>query len=232
MRVRLGGFIVWLRPGNHGPFLPVAAVEIFILLLIVANVLMMCMSIENQLFDIVICIFFTAEMTIRIVACGFWEREGAYFRDPWNRLDAFLTTAGYLQFVMNIKLSVLRVVRLLRLQKFEMFAGIRDIISAIANSIPSLMDVVALLLFAFTIYGIVGVTLYMGDMQNRCYVAITSFDPATNITTRVPNEDLMSNPELFCAVDPAKTAAKPCPDNMICAYAGDILDTDLNPDPN
>ena len=66
------------------------------------------------------------------------------------RLDACLTMSGYLQFIMPIKLSVLRVIRLLRLQKFEMFAGIRDIISAIANSVPSLIDVCALLLFSFT----------------------------------------------------------------------------------
>lgn len=37
----------------------VAVVEGFILLLILVNVVMMCMSLEYLLFDICICVFFT-----------------------------------------------------------------------------------------------------------------------------------------------------------------------------
>lgn len=165
-------------------------------------------------------------MFLRIYAMGFYDPEDdtTYWADPWNRLDCVLTITGWLGFFIPLKLSVLRVVRLLRLQKLEAFKGIRDIVSAIANSIPSLLDVCFLLLFSFTIYGIIGVSLFMGDMQNRCFISEEVMDAETNLTVTVATET-MSNPELWCAMpDADKPDALPCPANMICAWAGNPND--------
>ena len=169
----------------------------------------MCAEIENQMMDLSICVFFTIEMTLRVVATGFYYDDDAYLRDGWNRLDCVLTLTGWLGFLMPVKLSVLRVVRLLRLQRLEAFAGIRDIVSSIAAAVPSLIDVCSLLLFAFTIYGIIGISLYAGGMENRCFVKAEEGTAVEDM--------LMSNPELFCSTDlEAFTEASPCPVNMEC----------------
>ena len=184
-------------------FMDHGVVEAFILLVILANVGTMCAQIDDLLLDLVICLFFTLEMLLRVLACGFYYEDDAYLRDSWNRLDCFLTLTGWLGFILPIKLSVLRVVRLLRLQRLESFSGIRDILSSIAAAVPSLIDVCTLLLFAFSIYGIVGISMYSGALKNRCYVK--------------NEEDLMSFPELYCALDTDSfPEAKPCPEHMEC----------------
>ena len=94
---------------------------------------------------------FTVEMFIRIIAMGFYTNPKncrhppeTYLNDPWNRLDFFVVLSSWLNLFVEftgvdigIDVSVLRALRILRiLRSLRFFAGIRVILSTIAQAMP------------------------------------------------------------------------------------------------
>ena len=66
--------------------------------------------------DHLIYTFFVVEMSIKIVAMGFWG-ENTYMAETWNRLDFFIVFAGTMEYaiaVENLSLTSIRTVRVLR----------------------------------------------------------------------------------------------------------------------
>lgn len=66
--------------------------------------------------DHLIYSFFVIEMTIKIIAMGFWG-ENTYMAETWNRLDFFIVVAGTLEYAIaseNLSLTSIRTVRVLR----------------------------------------------------------------------------------------------------------------------
>jgi hypothetical protein len=45
-------------------------------------------------FDLIFQLFFTAEMTIKIIAFGFAMDENCYLTESWNKLDGFIVSTG------------------------------------------------------------------------------------------------------------------------------------------
>lgn len=56
--------------------------------------------------DLVLTIIFTAEMMIRIVALGFYDRRGTapapmYLNNPWNKMDFFVVITSWLNIIVE-----------------------------------------------------------------------------------------------------------------------------------
>lgn len=65
--------------------------------------------------DFVFLIIYTFEMTLKIVAMGFFMREHSYLRDSWNMLDFTVVLLGWVSLVVNnSSMSGIKVVRTLR----------------------------------------------------------------------------------------------------------------------
>jgi len=65
--------------------------------------------------DFVFLIIYTIEMTLKIVAMGFFMREHSYLRDSWNMLDFLVVFLGWASLVVNnSSMSGIKVVRTLR----------------------------------------------------------------------------------------------------------------------
>lgn len=72
---------------------------------------------------------FCLEMSLKILACGFFGHENAYLSDGWNRLDFFVVILGVLAALDLGNFSAIRVVRVLRpLRTIQGFAGMRRLI--------------------------------------------------------------------------------------------------------
>ena len=99
--------------------------------------------------DLVLTVVFTAEMVIRIVALGFWDRKGTdpaprYLNNAWNKMDFFVVVSSWLNIVveatglqLGIDMNSLRALRIMRVLKaFKSIEGIRVILATIAAAIP------------------------------------------------------------------------------------------------
>jgi hypothetical protein len=65
--------------------------------------------------DFVFLIIYTIEMSLKIVAMGFFMREHSYLRDSWNMLDFLVVFLGWISLVVNnSSMSGIKVVRTLR----------------------------------------------------------------------------------------------------------------------
>ena len=137
--------------------------------------------------DIVLTIVFTAEMLIRIIALGFYDRKGTepvprYMNDDWNKMDFFVVISSWLNIIveftgieLGVSMSSLRALRIMRVLKaFKSIEGIRVILATIAAAIPHTVNVVFFIGFLFVVSGIIGVQMFRGLTRNRC--EYSSFD--------------------------------------------------------
>ena len=124
-------------------------------------------------------ILFTLEMLTKMVALGFRGGANTYIKDSWNKLDFLVVLVGWLGVIMDqvdpealpINLGVLRAFRVLRpLRSISRLPGLRRVIQSLIASIPQLIDLVFLVVFALLIFSILGMQLFSGKMHNRCRV--------------------------------------------------------------
>ena len=112
---------------------------------------------------------FCLEMVIKIIAMGFFVHRESYLRDSWNRLDFTVVILGIIA-AMNLgNFSAIRTVRVLRpLRTLQGFAGMRQLVVTLLNSLPLLGDVAVLMAFLFFLLGLIGVQLFSGALNRRC----------------------------------------------------------------
>ena len=55
--------------------------------------------------EIVFMVVFTTEMLTKILALGFMLHKGSYMRNPWNFMDFFVVTSGWVQFFAELNLT-------------------------------------------------------------------------------------------------------------------------------
>eukprot|EP01043_Picozoa_sp_COSAG02_P049969 COSAG02_NODE_5076_length_4659_cov_661.394737_4_plen_664_part_01 len=110
-------------------------------------------------------IVFTFEVVVKLGAL-----TGAFFNDGWNVLDLVIVSSGYLVFVFpDVNTSIFRTVRVLRpLRSIGMMPGVRLLIDALIGSLPGLSAVLMLIVFVFAIFGVLGVQVFAGTLDNHC----------------------------------------------------------------
>ena len=110
---------------------------------------------------------FTLELIAKIIAQGLFFDNNAYLQSGWNWIDGTVVVAGLLSLVpaipTEIKLSILRTLRILRpLRSINSMPALRNQVRALLKAIPELIDVLVVMCFLFSIFGIVGLQLFMG----------------------------------------------------------------------
>jgi len=124
--------------------------------------------------DIVITSIFTFEVALGMIAHGIVIGRYSFISfSAWNKLDVFVVITAWVN-ILNIGagsfgfLRALRVLRVLKALKHERFRGIRKIINSLAQSIPLLQNVVGLSFFAFYLFAVFGLNMFMGRLRGRC----------------------------------------------------------------
>ena len=170
---------------------------------------------------------FTLEAVLKIIGMGFFFEKKTYLRDGWNVLDFIVVVSGLLSTVPGIpNVSAFRTIRVLRpLRSLTVVPGMRLLVSSLLKSIPALLNVVALLLFVFSIFGILGVQLWAGLQHTRCRVTqypVTISPDAENYYCNVLQDEEMCDTfhgdESKSTVGETDPILGPCgdPDSELC----------------
>ena len=120
--------------------------------------------------DVVTTIIFDVEMLLRIVAMGLFFGEETYLSDGWNVLDFIVnicSTVDQASPSSNLGFfKALRAIRCLRaLRLVSRNPGMRMVVNSILQSMPVAVNVVAVVLLVFLVFGCAGVQFFAGKMR-------------------------------------------------------------------
>ncbi|XP_041259194.1 sodium channel protein type 2 subunit alpha-like isoform X9 [Onychostruthus taczanowskii] len=180
---------------------------------------------------------YTFEFLVKVFARGFCINAFTCLRDPWNWLDFVVISFAYVTEFVNLgNVSALRTFRVLRaLKTISVIPGLKTIVGALIQSVKKLSDVMILTVFCLSVFALIGLQLFMGNLKNKClfwpsknstafekhivpYFNGTEFDWAAYIK----EESHFYRPEgakdfLLCG---NSSDAGKCPEEFICVKAG------------
>ncbi|XP_061661034.1 sodium channel protein type 4 subunit alpha B-like isoform X1 [Syngnathoides biaculeatus] len=234
------------------PFHPVRAVAIRILVHSLFSLFIMCTILTNCCFmamsepaawakyvEYTFTGIYTFESLIKILARGFCVGPFTFLRDPWNWLDFSVIVMAYVtEFVDLGNVSALRTFRVLRaLKTISVIPGLKTIVGALIQSVKKLADVMILTVFCLSVFALIGLQLFMGNLRQKCVRStlhcVNGSLPADasfvcNNRTWTSMRHFVAHEDNFYKVEGAKDAlicgnssdAGKCPDGFECLKAG------------
>ncbi|XP_073698378.1 sodium channel protein type 4 subunit alpha B [Garra rufa] len=239
------------------PFNPIRRVAIrilihslfsmFIMVTILSNCVFMTMGDPPAWSKIVEYVFtgiYTFEALVKVLSRGFCVGDFTFLRDPWNWLDFMVISMAYLtEFVDLGNISALRTFRVLRaLKTITVIPGLKTIVGALIQSVKKLADVMILTVFCLSVFALIGLQLFMGNLRQKC-VRSLDWSSSDNLTMLFNHTDIngtetgnstfnyqeyIENPENHYFVpghiDPLicgnSSDAGRCPEGYVCLKAG------------
>ncbi|XP_053349828.1 sodium channel, voltage gated, type V-like, alpha b [Clarias gariepinus] len=170
--------------------------SLFIMCTILTNCCFMAMSEPVQWAKYVEYTFtgiYTFESLIKILARGFCIGPFTFLRDPWNWLDFSVIVMAYVtEFVDLGNVSALRTFRVLRaLKTISVIPGLKTIVGALIQSVKKLADVMILTVFCLSVFALIGLQLFMGNLRQKCVRSTANCFNTTDIS-------LNNNVSFFC----------------------------------
>uniref|UniRef100_G3TLD9 Sodium channel protein n=1 Tax=Loxodonta africana TaxID=9785 RepID=G3TLD9_LOXAF len=202
--------------------------SLFITATIFVNCVCMTQTDFPDKIEYVFTVIYTFEALIKILARGFCLNEFTYLRDPWNWLDFSVITLAYIGEAIDLRgVSGLRTFRVLRaLKTVSVIPGLKVIAGALIHSVKKLADVTILTIFCLSVFALVGLQLFKGNLKNKCVKNCTLLNETANYSYNLAdfqiNKPGTSDP-LLCGNG---TDAGRCPSGYFC------LKTTENPDFN
>ncbi|KAL4656619.1 sodium channel protein type 2 subunit alpha-like isoform X2 [Arapaima gigas] len=175
---------------------------------------------------------YTFESLIKILARGFCVGKFTFLRDPWNWLDFSVILMAYVTEFVNLgNVSALRTFRVLRaLKTISVIPGLKTIVGALIQSVKKLSDVMILTVFCLSVFALIGLQLFMGNLRHKCVkefmsngtVNGTNSSQARNWTEYINDESnyyYLPNRRdaLLCGNG---SDAGQCPEGFVCIKAG------------
>uniref|UniRef100_A0A3Q4GKS0 Sodium channel protein n=1 Tax=Neolamprologus brichardi TaxID=32507 RepID=A0A3Q4GKS0_NEOBR len=180
------------------PFHPIRRLAIKILVLfimctILTNCCFMAMSEPEywaKYLEYTFTGIYTFESLIKILARGFCVGPFTFLRDPWNWLDFSVIVMAYVtEFVDLGNVSALRTFRVLRaLKTISVIPGLKTIVGALIQSVKKLADVMILTVFCLSVFALIGLQLFMGNLRQKC----------VRSTAHCFNDTLPANTSFYC----------------------------------
>ncbi|XP_035424822.1 sodium channel protein type 2 subunit alpha-like isoform X16 [Cygnus atratus] len=244
------------------PFNPIRKIAIKILVHSLFSMLIMCTILTNCVFmtmsnppdwtknvEYTFTGIYTFESLIKILARGFCLEGFTFLRDPWNWLDFSVILMAYVtEFVDLGNVSALRTFRVLRaLKTISVIPGLKTIVGALIQSVKKLSDVMILTVFCLSVFALIGLQLFMGNLRNKClqwppdnstfeisvisYFNSTMDENGTFVNTTVSTfnwKDYIEDETHFYILEGQRDAllcgnssdAGQCPEGYICVKAG------------
>ncbi|XP_070813061.1 sodium channel protein type 3 subunit alpha isoform X11 [Pituophis catenifer annectens] len=244
------------------PFNPLRKIAIKILVHSLFSMLIMCTILTNCVFmtmsnppewtknvEYTFTGIYTFESLTKILARGFCLEGFTFLRDPWNWLDFSVILMAYVtEFVDLGNVSALRTFRVLRaLKTISVIPGLKTIVGALIQSVKKLSDVMILTVFCLSVFALIGLQLFMGNLRHKCLLwpldnstfdgNITSHfnstegdnDTFVNMTVTTFNwEEYIEDESHFYVLEGQRDAllcgnssdAGQCPEGYVCIKAG------------
>ncbi|XP_028942165.1 sodium channel protein type 1 subunit alpha isoform X8 [Antrostomus carolinensis] len=224
------------------PFNPLRKIAIKILVHSLFSMLIMCTILTNCVFmtmstppdwtknvEYTFTGIYTFESLIKIIARGFCLEDFTFLRDPWNWLDFTVITFAYVTEFVNLgNVSALRSFRVLRaLKTISVIPGLKTIVGALIQSVKKLSDVMILTVFCLSVFALIGLQLFMGNLRNKCLQwPPDNFTLETNITSQL-NSTIGENGHFYflegqndALLCGNSSDAGQCPEGYTCVKAG------------
>ncbi|XP_033612296.1 sodium channel protein type 9 subunit alpha isoform X2 [Fukomys damarensis] len=224
------------------PFSPLRRISIKILVHSLFSMLIMCTILTNCIFmtmsnppewtknvEYTFTGIYTFESLIKILARGFCVGEFTFLRDPWNWLDFVVIVFAYVtEFVDLGNVSALRTFRVLRaLKTISVIPGLKTIVGALIQSVKKLSDVMILTVFCLSVFALIGLQLFMGNLKHKClHKDLVTNETAINILKNFESEEELkkyfyylegSKDALLCGFSPDSGQ---CPEGYTCTKFG------------
>ncbi|NWU90487.1 SCN5A protein, partial [Upupa epops] len=147
--------------------------SMFIMCTILTNCVFMAQSETppwNKYVEYTFTGIYTFESLIKILARGFCMTDFTFLRDPWNWLDFSVIVMAYVGEFVNVgSVSPLRTFRVLRaLKTISVIPGLKTIVGALIQSVKKLADVMILTVFCLSVFALIGLQLFMGNLRHKC----------------------------------------------------------------
>ncbi|XP_026537115.1 sodium channel protein type 8 subunit alpha isoform X5 [Notechis scutatus] len=175
---------------------------------------------------------YTFESLVKIIARGFCIDGFTFLRDAWNWLDFSVIMMAYVtEFVDLGNVSALRTFRVLRaLKTISVIPGLKTIVGALIQSVKKLSDVMILTVFCLSVFALIGLQLFMGNLRNKCVIWPIDLNETylENGTKGFDWEEYSNNVSNFYTIpgflDPLlcgnSSDAGQCPEGYMCMKAG------------
>ncbi|NXI97058.1 SCN5A protein, partial [Psophia crepitans] len=167
---------------------------------------------------------YTFESLIKILARGFCLNEFTFLRDPWNWLDFSVIVMAYVGAFSNLgSVSVLRTFRVLRaLKTISVVPGLKIIVGALIQSVKKLANVMILTVFCLSVFALIGLQLFKGNLRQKCIRNSTVFNKVPYILNKTwesyemfANDTEGTSDILLCG-----PGAGICPPDYVCLKIG------------
>ncbi|NXT56430.1 SCN4A protein, partial [Pluvianellus socialis] len=157
----------------HSPRLIFKLFSMFIMITILTNCVFMTLSnppVWSKNVEYTFTGIYTFESLIKILSRGFCIDNFTFLRDPWNWLDFMVISMAYItEFVDLGNISALRTFRVLRaLKTITVIPGLKTIVGALIQSVKKLSDVMILTVFCLSVFALIGLQLFMGNLRQKC----------------------------------------------------------------
>uniref|UniRef100_A0A8C1MW87 Sodium channel protein n=1 Tax=Cyprinus carpio TaxID=7962 RepID=A0A8C1MW87_CYPCA len=169
---------------------------------------------------------YTFESLIKILARGFCVGKFTFLRDPWNWLDFSVILMAYVTEFVNLgNVSALRTFRVLRaLKTISVIPGLKTIVGALIQSVKKLSDVMILTVFCLSVFALIGLQLFMGNLRQKC-VKMPEVNVTENLTATLNYSTGLELHSTFnWTEDPLlcgnSSDAGQCPEGFMCIKAG------------
>nr|XP_044992454.1 sodium channel protein type 5 subunit alpha isoform X2 [Jaculus jaculus] len=234
------------------PFHPVRRAAVKILVHSLFSMLIMCTILTNCVFmaqhdpppwtkyvEYTFTAIYTFESLVKILARGFCLHAFTFLRDPWNWLDFSVIVMAYTtEFVDLGNVSALRTFRVLRaLKTISVISGLKTIVGALIQSVKKLADVMVLTVFCLSVFALIGLQLFMGNLRHKCVRNFTELN-GTNGSVEAnglvwnsldlylndPDNYLLKNGTSDVLLCGNSSDAGTCPEGYRCLKAGENPD--------
>ncbi|NXW21456.1 SCN4A protein, partial [Circaetus pectoralis] len=175
---------------------------------------------------------YTGEILIKILARGFVWNEFTFLRDPWNCLDLVVIVVMYVTMCKSMgKVSALRTFRVLRtLKAISVIPGLKVIVNSLVESVKKLTDVLILTVFCLSVFALIGLQLFMGNLTSKCVLNNTIYNDTLckDAKIYIPNDEgkcysflPLHNLCIFLLLfNISFVVSKECPENYSCKKIG------------
>ncbi|XP_045363580.2 sodium channel protein type 7 subunit alpha isoform X1 [Camelus bactrianus] len=185
-------------------------------------------ALQNTLLGI-----YTFEILIKLIARGIWAGPFYFFGDPWNWLDFSVTLFEHIARYSPLNsISIFRITRNLRILKIiPLNQGLKSFVGILIQCLKKLTGVIILTLFFLSIFSLIGMGLFMGNLKHKCLRWPRENETET-LHNRTGNPYYIRETENFYYLEGERyallcgnrTDAGQCPEGYVCVKAG------VNPD--
>ncbi|KAM5265003.1 sodium channel protein type 7 subunit alpha isoform 3-T3 [Hipposideros larvatus] len=206
--------------------------RLFILISVLTDCICMSMTdlsksspaLQNTLLGI-----YTLEILVKLTARGIWAGSFYFFGDLWNWLDFSVTLFEHITKYSTLNLtSISEIARNLRILKIiPLNQGLKSYVGILLHCVKKLTGVIILTLFFLSIFSLIGMELFMGNLKHKC-LRWPQENETETLHNRTGNSYYIQKTQNFYYLEGEsyallcgnRTDASQCPEGYVCVKTG------------